>query len=106
MILKDKKFYIDTRRDVRDEEHYPATVNYLEYPGKKEGWRKAGYALGEGMVTMINDERFLNWVYVDSDTHEVKYGVRKESESHIVGPWDQTKIEHRLTLNAWEGFIA
>jgi hypothetical protein len=105
IVLKDDKFYIDTRRDVRTDEFFPATVNYLEYPGRKQVWRKAGYALGEGLVTLINNERFLNWVYVDSNTHEVKYGIRQQAEPHIVGPWDQTKIEHRLTFQGWEGFI-
>jgi hypothetical protein len=106
IVLKDNKFFIDTRRDVRGDEHFPATVNYLEYPGKKQIWRKAGYALGEGLVTLINDERFLNWVYVDAETHEVKYGLKAEAEDHIVGPWDCTKMERRLTFQGWEGFIA
>jgi hypothetical protein len=106
IVLKNNKFYIDTRNDVRGGEYFPATVNYLEFPGKKQIWRKAGYALGEGLVTYINDERFLNWVYVDAKTHEVKYGVRAEAEPNVVGPWDCTKVERRLTFQAWEGFIA
>ena len=57
-------------------------------------------------MTMINDERFLNWVFVDKQTHEVKYGVRAEADPHVVGPWDCTKIERRLTFQGWEGFIA
>lgn len=105
IVLKDNKFYIDTREDA-EERYFPATCNYLDYPGKKEVWRKAGYANGEGFVTLINEERFLNWVYVDKDTHEVKYGVRSEVEPHIVGPWDCTKMERRLTFQGWEGFLA
>jgi hypothetical protein len=105
IVLKDNKFYIDTRKDAR-EQYFPATVNYLAYPGKKEIWRKTGFVGGEGFVTMINDQRFLNWVYVDKQTHEVKYGVRAEADPHVVGPWDCTKIERRLTFQGWEGFIA
>ena len=105
IVLKDNKLYVDTRKDAR-EQYFPATCNYLPFPGKKEIWRKAGFAGGEGVVTMINEQRFLNWVYVDRKTHEIKYGVRKEVEEHIVGPWDCTKIERRLTFNGWEGFIA
>lgn len=72
----------------------------------KDLWRKAGYFDGEGFVTMINKERFLNWVYVDKGTHEVKYGKRDDTEGHIVGPWDCTKMERRLTFQGWEGFVA
>ncbi|KAK5120363.1 hypothetical protein LTR85_006302 [Meristemomyces frigidus] len=105
IVLKDNKLWIDIRKDVL-EDFWPATANYLEYPGKKEVWRRAGYALGEGFVTTINAQRFLNWVYVDRNTHEVKYGVRPEADPHIVGPWDCTKIERRLTFQGWEGFLA
>jgi len=105
VVLKDNKFYIDTRLDVQ-EEYWPATTNYLEYPDMKEIWRRAGYAKGEGFVTSINAQRFLNWVYVDKDTHEVKYGVRAEAESGLVGPWNCTQIDRRLTFQGWEGFIA
>ena len=48
----------------------------------------------------------LNWIYVDQDTYEIKYGNRLESEDHLVGPWDCTKIDKRLTLEGWEGFMA
>jgi len=43
---------------------------------------------------------------VDQDTYEIKYGNRLESERHIVGPWDCTRIDKRLTLEGWEGFMA
>ena len=106
IVLKDNKLFVDTRKDVGDE-LWPATTNYLKYPGDRQSaWKKAGYAQGEGFVTTINEERFLNWVYVDKETHEVKYGVRAEAEPHVVGPWDCTKIDRRLTFQGWEGFIA
>ncbi|KAI7265845.1 hypothetical protein KC343_g3757 [Hortaea werneckii] len=105
IILKDNKFYVDTRLDSA-QDYWPVTANYLAYPGRKELWRKAGYAGGEGFVTTINAHRFLNWVYVDSDTHEVKYGVRAEAEPHNVGPWDCTQVQRRLTFQGWEGFVA
>jgi hypothetical protein len=47
----------------------------------------------------------LNWVYLDRNTHEVKYGIRVEAESHHVGPWDCTPIDRRLTFEGWEGFV-
>ncbi len=43
---------------------------------------------------------------MDQDPGEVKYGTRAESEDHLVGPWDCTRIDKRLTLEGWEGFMA
>jgi len=48
----------------------------------------------------------LNWVYVDRETNEVKYGTKIESEGQIMGPWNCTKIDRRMTFEGWEGFIA
>lgn len=58
------------------------------------------------MVSTIQDDPpFLNWIYVDKDTYEVKYGTRKESEGHLIGPWNCTPIEKRTTFDEWEGFV-
>jgi hypothetical protein len=59
------------------------------------------------MVSTISDDPpQLNWIYVDRDTCEVKYGNRLESEAHIIGPWDVTKMDRRVILMGWEGFTA
>ena len=59
------------------------------------------------MVSTIMDEPpQLNWIYVDSQTYEVKYGNKVEAEGHLLGPWDCTKTERRLTFEGWEGFVA
>ena len=59
------------------------------------------------MVSTITDEPpQLNWIYVDEKTGEVRYGTRAESEDHLVGPWDCTRIDKRLTFEGWEGFMA
>jgi hypothetical protein len=59
------------------------------------------------MVSTISDEPpQLNWIYVDQDTCEVKYGDRVASEPHITGPWDVTKMDRRVMLMGWEGFLA
>jgi hypothetical protein len=110
VVLRDGKFLVDTRQDVNalpeKQQHFDATINYLAYPGRKQAWNDAGFVNGEGMVTWINAERHLNWVYVERDTHEVKYGTRADAEPHLVGPWDCTKVDKRLTFRNWEGFIA
>lgn len=70
-------------------------------------WREQGFAKGEGMVTTVSyDPPFLNWVFVDRGTGEVKYGVRADAEPEFVGPWDVTKADRRLTFQGWEGFVA
>jgi hypothetical protein len=47
----------------------------------------------------------LNWIYVDKDTYQVKYGNKKESDGHLLGPWNCTPVEKRLTFDGWEGFL-
>lgn len=59
------------------------------------------------MVSTISDDPpQLNWIYVDRDTCEVKYGDRVTSEPHIIGPWSVTPMDRRVTLEDWEGFMA
>lgn len=48
----------------------------------------------------------LNWIYVDKDTYELKYGVRADAQPHITGPFDCTRQDRRMTLEKWEGFVA
>jgi hypothetical protein len=49
----------------------------------------------------------LNWVYVDKDARELKYGPRKEAKHHIIGPWDWTEEDQQgLTLAGEESLIA
>lgn len=45
-------------------------------------------------------------MYVDKDSYEVKYGIRADAEENFTGPWDCTKMERRITLEGWEGFMA
>jgi hypothetical protein len=43
---------------------------------------------------------------VDQESYEVRYGPKLEAQGHIVGPWDCTRIDKRVTLEGWEGFMA
>jgi hypothetical protein len=48
----------------------------------------------------------LNWIYVDKETYEVKYGVKVDAHPNITGPFNCTRQDKRLTLEDWEGFVA
>jgi len=100
VVLQNSKLYLATPGSEEEDDH-PFAGYFLPYPDQDWGRQ------GEGLVsTIMDDPPQLNWIYVDADTHEVKYGDRKESDGHVVGPWDCTKLDRRLTLEGWEGFMA
>lgn len=69
---------------------------YLPYPDTRF----------EGLVSTISESsRALNWIYVDKDTYEVKYGLRVDAQPNITGPFDCTRQDRRMTLEGWEGFV-
>jgi hypothetical protein len=72
---------------------------FFPYPDKPWGRRGEGY-----VSTIMDDPPQLNWIYVDKDTYEVKYGLKKDTIGHHVGPWNVTPIDRRLNLDGWEGF--
>lgn len=89
---------------------------YLNFPDKKvEGHLFSGYYFNypneekqRGLVSTIsNDPPMLNWIYVDKDTHELKYGGKKDTIDHVIGTWGWSADEHFLVLkgNA-EPFVA
>lgn len=104
VVLKDNKLYITTEASSAEEVQssskdygHPFAGYYLPYPDKPY----------EGLVSTISDEPpMLNWIYVDKDTYEVKYGVRADAQPHITGPFDCTRQDRRMTLESWEGFVA
>ena len=82
-----------------DEEGHLFAGYFYPYPESRWGRR------GDGYVSTISDEPpQLNWVYVDAETYEVKYGLRVEAEGNITGPWNCTPIDKRLMFEGWEGF--
>jgi hypothetical protein len=72
---------------------------FFPFPDSKWGRRGDGY-----VSTISEDPPQLNWVYVDIETFEVKYGLKKDVEGHLVGPWNCTPVDKRLTFDGWEGF--
>ncbi|KAF2739756.1 hypothetical protein EJ04DRAFT_457072, partial [Polyplosphaeria fusca] len=97
IVLKNGKVYIDTGTSDGAPFGHPYTGYFLPYPD-------VSY---EGLVTTITDEApILNWVYIDKDTYEVKYGVRANAQPNVTGPFDCTRQERRLTFDGWEGWCA
>lgn len=108
IVLKDAKLYVDVRKPDQQgsEKLHPFEGYFLPYPDMGLTWKGHGFRKGEGLVTTINEDNFLNWIFLDRDTHEIKHGVREVSDAHVAGPWDVTNVDRRLTLEGWEGFIA
>lgn len=74
---------------------------YIQYPDDDR------FPAERGLVSTISDDPpMLNWIYVDRQTYELRYGNRSASIAHIVGEWDWTEDESCLTLEGWEGFVA
>ncbi|KAK7608367.1 hypothetical protein JOL62DRAFT_558531 [Phyllosticta paracitricarpa] len=96
VVLKDNRLWIDTGNHVT-EGHHPFTGYYLPFPDCKY----------EGVVSTITSVApILNWIYIDKNTYQVKYGVRVDAEPNLTGPFDCTRQDRRLTFEGWEGFTA
>ncbi|KAK0664746.1 hypothetical protein DIS24_g410 [Lasiodiplodia hormozganensis] len=99
VVLRDHKLYIDTENTAETDESsgHPFAGYYLPYPDSEY----------EGLVSTITHVApILNWIYVDKETYEVKYGVRDLAQPHLTGPFDCTRQDRRLTFEDWEGFVA
>ncbi|KAJ5721666.1 uncharacterized protein N7483_009600 [Penicillium malachiteum] len=59
-----------------------------------------------GLVTISGETPpTLRWVFLDAETHEMRWGGKQESEGQICGPFDWTKDEACITLEDWEGWM-
>jgi hypothetical protein len=97
VVLRNGKLWIDTGTEDGNPLGHPYAGYYLPYLGTKY----------EGLVTTITDVApVMNWVYIDKETHEVRYGVRAAAQPNLTGPFDCTRQDRRLTLEGWEGFCA
>ncbi|KAJ7221827.1 hypothetical protein B0H12DRAFT_302823 [Mycena haematopus] len=100
VVLRNQKLYLDDSDPAHRtfDDGHPFSGFYLEYPVDPKPL---------GLVSTISkDPPELNWIYVDRDTLEVKYGNKTASQNHIPGPWDWTDDQEALTLDDWEGFVA
>lgn len=48
----------------------------------------------------------LNWIFVDKDTCELRYGNRTQSLPHLVGHWDWTEDQSGVLLQGKELWAA
>lgn len=56
-----------------------------------------------GLVSQVQDDPpLLNWIYVDKDTMELKYGNKSASIEHHIGPWDWTEDEEQVVFDDME----
>jgi len=96
LVLKSGRVFL-AHQDYAD--HHPLTGYFLPFPEQSH----------EGLVTTINAENFLNWVYIGSSTYRVKHGVRVEAQAQLTGPMDLVTPksgDKRLSFEGWEGFVA
>jgi hypothetical protein len=97
VVLRNGKLWIDIGTEDGAPFGHPYAGYYLPYPDSTH----------EGLVTTITDiAPIMNWVYVDKETHEVKYGVRVDAQPNLTGPFDCTRQDRRMTFDGWEGFCA
>ncbi|TLD10438.1 hypothetical protein PgNI_05937 [Pyricularia grisea] len=88
VVLRDGKLWIDHQES--PVEGHKFTGYYFTYPSEEQH---------KGLVSTISiDPPMLNWIYADKDTGIIKYGGRKETIGHVIGPWWWTADETFLTL--------
>ncbi|KAK2813846.1 hypothetical protein FQN50_000247 [Emmonsiellopsis sp. PD_5] len=101
VVLRDNKVYLDSPTPTsRPIPSHTAEAFYIGYPDEE---REPTLGLVSSVST---DPPMLNWIYVDKDTLELKYGNRTQSRPHLVGPWDWTEDRVGLTMKGVEGFVA
>jgi len=102
VVLRKGKLYLDRASHPRYQDGHPFSGFFLNYPSAKKGASPL-----RGLVSTISkDPPELNWIYVDKDTLELKYGGKSKSTGHVVGPWDWTDDQKGMLLESWEGFVA
>lgn len=56
-----------------------------------------------GLVSQVQDDPpLLNWMYIDKNTMEIKYGNRSTSIDHNIGPWDWSEDEEQVVFDDME----
>jgi hypothetical protein len=96
--------YIETGTDPVNDLENEKIINGHPFNGYFLPYPDASY---EGLVSTITDVApILNWIYIDKETYEVKYGVRDFAQPNLTGPFDCTRQDRRMKFEDWEGFVA
>lgn len=103
IVLRNNKVYINSSTPPKG---HVLESFYINYPDPERPLPPPS-----GMVSSISDDPpMLNWIYVDKDTREVKYGNRTQSRKHVVGSWGWEAGEKGgaggVTLEGEEGAVA
>ncbi|KIW90126.1 uncharacterized protein Z519_09557 [Cladophialophora bantiana CBS 173.52] len=97
VVLDDGYLFLEPRAASRK---HPFTGYLLPYPDKSY----------DGIVSTINAENMLNWIFVNKDTYRLQHGIRAEAQPQWTGPVTlvsgQALNEWRIAFNSWEGFVA
>ncbi|KAI2618095.1 hypothetical protein GGR54DRAFT_648585 [Hypoxylon sp. NC1633] len=97
IVLSGDKLYVDTGNTYDQIFGHPFAGYFLAYPDSKYS----------GLVsTICDDPPIMNWIYVDRDTYEIKFGTRAWAQPNWPGPFDCSRQDRRLTFAGWEGFFA
>ncbi|KAJ5643657.1 uncharacterized protein N7484_006164 [Penicillium longicatenatum] len=60
-----------------------------------------------GLISMSGEDKPLaRWVFLDSDTNEMRWGGRQDSDGHVCGPFDLTDDEQYITLEDDQRWLA
>ncbi|KAJ5114366.1 hypothetical protein NUU61_000125 [Penicillium alfredii] len=104
VVRNDKVYLDDPLPSNRTIPSFTALSFYVEYPEPEE---TKHLTRGLGLPTHVSaDPPLLNWVYADTATHELRYGNRSQSVTHVVGPWDWSDDERVVLLEEKSGFVA
>ncbi|KAJ5509975.1 Vacuolar protein sorting-associated VPS28 [Penicillium expansum] len=108
VVVRDEKVYLaDPDPSKRSPPAFTALAFYIEYPEPEE-LKYLKRERGLGLPTYVQDNPpLLNWIYADTETHELRYGNRSQSVEQLVEPWDWCKNEKFISLEGNQNsFIA
>lgn len=89
IVLGDGKMWIQSQKMKPSRPMYAFNGFYLDYPDDERP-----PPAPTGLVSMVSDHPpMMNWIYIDTETWEVKYGNRTMSRKHWVGNFGWTSEE-------------
>jgi hypothetical protein len=62
----------------------------------------------DGLVSTIDADNMLNWIFINKDSYRLQYGDRAEAQAQWTGPMRLVggENEWRVAFDGWEGFVA